>query len=159
MKISHRQLRLILRILYCVGVFLGFFVFIYDLVFQRNILYTICYICYFVVTGAILYLLFARKRPSSRFAYGAFYGMCFVTVLFFLSYIYESVTTVSRMNKQLIDHIENNNDINQPMAVLIRISKLVRKIVFSSLFKSDCFRCCSINDERHTKENFERFSE
>ena len=125
MKISHRQLRLILRILFSLGVFFGSFVFIYELVFQGSITYTICYITYLAVAGAILYLLFARKRPSSRFAYGTFYAMCFVTVLFFLSYIYEFATLVTKMTNELIGHIEENKDINGPMRVLIKLSKLV----------------------------------
>jgi hypothetical protein len=125
MKISHRQLRFILQIVYSLGAFLGLFVFIYELSIQHSIPYTICYICYLIVTAGILYLLFARKRPSNRFAYGTFYAMCFVTVLFFLSYIYESATIVSRMTRDLIDHIEEDKDLNPPIHVLIKLSKLV----------------------------------
>jgi len=125
MKISHRQIRLFLRILYCLGAFFGIFVFIYELFIQHSILYTICYLCYLIVTGAVLYLLFARKRPNSRFAYGTFYALCFVTVLFFLSYIYESVTIVSDMTNELIGHIEENKELNPPIIVMIKLSKLV----------------------------------
>jgi predicted PurR-regulated permease PerM len=125
MKISHRQIRLILRILYCLGAFFGSFVFIYEIFIRRSITYSICYASYFLVTAAILYLLFARKRPTRRFAYGTFYAMCFVTVLFFLSYIYESATMVSDMTNELIDHIEHDKEINPFMIPMITISKLV----------------------------------
>ena len=130
MKLSHRQIRLILRILYSLGAFFGLFVFIYELFIQRTITYSICYACYLVVTVGILYLLFARKRPSRRFGYGAFYAMCFVTVLFFLSYIYESVTIYSDMKNELINHIEHNKEINPFITGMITISKLVKKIEF-----------------------------
>jgi predicted ferric reductase len=125
MKISHRQLHLILRIIYCLGAFFGVLVFIYELFIQRSISYSICYICYLIVNAAILYLLFARTRPNSRFAYGTFYAMCFVTVLFFLSYIYESATLVSKMKTELIDHIEHNKEVTPPIRVMIKLSKLV----------------------------------
>ncbi len=125
MKISHRQIRLLLRILYCLGAFFGVFVFIYELFIQRSRLYTICYLCYLIVTGAILYLLFTRKQPSRRFAYGIFYAMCFVTILFFISYIYESVTIVSDITNELIDHIEKNKELNPSIIVMIKLSKLV----------------------------------
>ncbi|CAF2469475.1 unnamed protein product [Rotaria sp. Silwood2] len=140
MKFSHQLIRSILRILHCLGAFFGLFVFIYELFIQRNILYSICYACYLISTGAIIYLLFARKRPNSRFAYGAFFSMIFVTVLFFLSDIYESVTIVSQITKELIGHIEQNKDISPSVKAIIEVSK-----------------CCSINDEKHTKENFESF--
>ncbi len=125
MKISHRQLRFILRIVYSLGAFFGLFVFIYELLIQHSIIYTICYICYLIVNTAILYLLFARKQSSSRFAYGTFYAMCFVIVLFFVSYIYESATIVSRMTRDLIEHIEEYKDLNPSIHVLIKLSKLV----------------------------------
>jgi bacteriorhodopsin len=125
MKISHRQIRLILRILHCHGAFFGIFVFIYELFIQHSKSYTICYICYLIVTGTVLYLLFARKRPNSQFAYGTFYAMCFVTVLFFLSYIYESATIVSGMTNELIGHIEQNKELNPSIVVMIKLSKLV----------------------------------
>ena len=125
MKISHRQLRLILRIIFTLGLCLGFLVFIYDLVFQRSMIYTLCYIAYLAAGGSVLYLLFARKRPSNRFAYGAFFGMCFVTVLFFLGYIYESATLVSKMTRNLIEHIEEGKVINSHTNVLIKLSKWV----------------------------------
>ncbi len=131
MKISHRQIRLFLRILHCLGAFIGVFVFIYELFIQRSRLYTICYICYLLVNGAVLYLLFVPKRPISRFAYGTFYAMCFVTVLFFLSYIYESATLVSHMRNELIGHIEENKELNPPILVIIKLSKLVEIILFS----------------------------
>jgi len=125
MKISHRHILFILRILHCLGIFFGAFVFIYELFVQRSIPQSICYACYLPVTTAILYLLFARKRPTRKFAYGTIYAMTFVTVLFFLSYIYESVTLVSQMTNELIGHIEQNKDINPSMIVMIKISKLV----------------------------------
>lgn len=125
MNISHRQILLILRILHCLGVFFGVLVFLYECFIQHSKLYTISYICYFIVTGAILYLLFARKRPSSQFAYGTFYAMCFVTLLFFLSYIYQSVTILSDMTYQLIDHIEQNQDLNPSIATLIKLTELI----------------------------------
>ena len=125
MKISHRQLRLILRIVFCLGAFLALFTFIYELAINRSILFTICYICYLPVNGAILYLLFTRKRPGRRFAYGTFYALCFVTVLFFLGYIHQSVTLVSQMTNDLINHIKGNTDINAAGSVLIKLSKLV----------------------------------
>lgn len=136
MKISHRQLRLILRILFCLGLFFGFIVFIYEVFFQRNILYIICYNCYFIVTAAVLYLLFARKRPSHRFAYATFYGMCFLTVLFFVSYIYDSATVVSKMTSQLIDQIENHNEITGPIVVLVRLSKSVLEYILVFVFNT-----------------------
>ncbi|CAF1193054.1 unnamed protein product [Rotaria sordida] len=140
MKISHQLIRLILRILHCLGAFFGLFVFIYELFIQRSILYTICYACYLLSTGTILYLLFTRKRPNRRFAYGTFFGMIFVTILFVLSDIYESITIVSQITKELIDHIEQNKDISPSIKAIIEVSK-----------------CCSINNEKHTKENFEIF--
>jgi hypothetical protein len=78
-----------------------------------------------IVNAAILYLLFARKRPNSRFAYGAFYAMCFVIVLFFVGYIYESATIVSRMTRELVEHIEENKDLSPPIRVLVKLSKFV----------------------------------
>jgi hypothetical protein len=57
--------------------------------------------------------------------------MCFVTVLFFLSYIYESATLVSHMRNELIGHIEENKELNPPILVIIKLSKLVEIILFS----------------------------
>jgi hypothetical protein len=54
--------------------------------------------------------------------------MCFVTVLFFLSYIYESATLVSHMRNELIGHIEQNKELNPPILVIIKLSKLVEII-------------------------------
>ncbi|CAF3918081.1 unnamed protein product, partial [Rotaria sp. Silwood1] len=64
----------------------------------------------------------------------------FVTILFFLSDIYESLTIVSQIIKELIGHIEQNKDISPSIKAIIEVSK-----------------CCSINDEKHTKENFQNF--
>lgn len=125
MNISHRQLRLILRILHCLGAFLGIFVLIYECYFQHSKFYTLSYVCYFIVTGAILYLLFARQRPNYKFAYGTFYAMCFVTVLFLICYIHQAVTMVSDMTNQLINHIEQNQDLNPFIVMLIQHTELV----------------------------------
>ena len=130
MKFSHRQLRLILRILHSLGLFFGIFVFIYEVSIQHNIIQSFCYICYFLVTAAVLYLLFARKQPGRRVAYMIFYAMSFVTVLFFLSYIYTSVTTVSDMTNEVIDYIDHKKPMKRPTIELIRASKLV-DIIFS----------------------------
>jgi len=134
MKISRRQLRLVLRILFCLGLFFGFIVFIYELTIEQRILYIICYICYFIATTAVLYLLFARQRPSRYFAYGTFYGMCFVTVLFFVTYIHNSATVVSKMTNQLIDQIEHHKETSGPIVVMVRLSKFVSAYFFFCLF-------------------------
>lgn len=127
MKISHRQLRLILRILFIIGIVLGSLVFIYELFYQHSVSYTLSYITYFAAGGCVLYLVYARKRLASRWTYGIFLAMCFVTVLFFLSYIYEIATIVSKMTKDLIEHIEGHGEVNAPIHVLIKLSKFVEK--------------------------------
>lgn len=124
MKISHRELRLFLRIFFCIGLFFGVIAFIYA-VFLQRILNIICYICYLIATGAVLFLLFARKRPSHRFAYGTFYGMCFMSVLFFVSYIYDSATVVSKITNELVDVIENESDPTRAIESIVRNNRFV----------------------------------
>lgn len=159
MKISHRQLRLILRILFSVGIVLGILVFIYELVYQRSVTYTVCYITYLAAGGSVLYLLYARKRPASRWAYGTFFAMCFVTVLFFLSYIYEIVTIVPKMTKDLIEHIEGNTGVNTPIHVLIRLSKFVFEELIPYGFERillDAVRLMNIDIRKRVSKVFKR---
>jgi hypothetical protein len=125
MKISHRQMLVVLRIIHCLGAFFGSLVFMYKLIIQRSIPYIICYSCYVPVTFAVLYLLFARQRPTIRFAYGIFYAMSFVTLLFLLSYIYESMTVVSEMTNELTEHIEQDKVPEGYITVMVTYSKLV----------------------------------
>ena len=157
MKLSHQYARLTLRILHCLGAIFGSFALLYELFIQHKISYSICYAFYLLVTGAILYLLFARKRPNRRFAYGTFCAMSFVTLLFFLIDVYESVTVVSEMINELVGHIEQNKEINPSIIVMVKISKLVFIYLRLYLLNYKLYRCCSINDEKHTSENFRSF--
>ncbi|UJR30878.1 hypothetical protein I4U23_018390 [Adineta vaga] len=100
----------------------------------------ICYFCYLLVTSATLYLLFYRQRPNRKFAYITFYAMTCVTMMFFITYIYESVTLVSGMKTNLIEHIEENKAANPTLIAVIKMS-----------------HCCTIDENSHTKENFQSF--
>ena len=157
-KLSHRQIRLILRIVYPLGGFFGALVLIYELVVQRNILYLICYVLYLPVLGAVLYLLFARRRVSNRFAYIVFYAMCCTTVVFFLSNVFEIATTVSKMTRELVQHIEFNEKVKPSLSTIITISKSVSEMNSAFRFRRVCLhRCCAINEERNTEVNFSSF--
>ncbi|CAF3576519.1 unnamed protein product [Rotaria socialis] len=140
MKLSHELIRLILRITYGLGAFFGLLVFSFELFIQRNMLNAIFQAFYLIACGAILYLLFARKQPNKLFSYGIFYAMSFVIVLFLFSDIYELITIVSKMKNELISHIEENKELNPSIKAIIEISK-----------------CCSIDDQRHTEQNFQSF--
>lgn len=130
--ISHKLVRLILRIIHCIGVFFGSLIFIYEVFIQHNVLNSIFYAFYLIVNGLILYILFARKRPKKQIAYGAFCAMICIIVLFIFIDIYESITIVSKITKEMINHIEDDKEINPSVKVIIEFSKLVLKYIFLS---------------------------
>lgn len=127
MKLSHRQIRLTLRIVFFLGAFFATLVLVYELVVQHNILSGICYVLYLPGLIAVLYLVFARRRVSSRFAHSIFYALCFMTVLLFLSYVFDIATTVSKMTRELIQHIEVDGKVKPSLSTMIAICKSVSK--------------------------------
>lgn len=58
--------------------------------------------------------------------------MICIIVLFIFIDIYESITIVSKITKEMINHIEDDKEINPSVKVIIEFSKLVLKYIFLS---------------------------
>ena len=125
MRLSHRQNRSILRVAHCLGAVSCLLALIYELLTQRTVPYILTDIVSLPIVGAVIYLLFARRRLYRRLAYGIFFAMCFVNGLFLLCYIYECATMVSAIHEKLINHIEHKAPAPPHVSAIISISKFV----------------------------------